>query len=235
MDRGASRAALPLAAAVLGFLAVLAAAQPRSVPGRETGRLEVVDLIVAQDERVRELQAEVRELERQVSETGVPENGQAEAQDLWRRAEELAVLAGGAAVTGPGVKVVLDDSSAGRSPTGNPDDLVVHEQDIQTVVNSLWSAGAEAVAINGQRLSSASAVRCAGNTLLLHGSLQTPPYEIEAIGDAETLQATLAEQPGMDRLLAHANAFGLGFTVQTGTVHIGGDTPTPALVRAEPV
>lgn len=234
MERRASRAALPLAAAVLGFLAVLAAAQPRSVPARDSGRLEVVDLIVAQDERVRELQTEVRELERQVSETGAREDGGAEIADLRRRADELAVLAGGTPLVGPGVTVVLDDSTAGRSPTGNPDDLVVHEQDIQTVVNSLWASGAEAVAINGERLSSVSAVRCAGNTLLLHGSLQTPPYEIEAIGDPEELRASLPEQPGMAPLLARVSAFGLRLSVQAATVQISGESSAPALARAEP-
>lgn len=234
MDRRAPRAALPLAAAILGFLAVMAAAQPRSAPGRETGRLRVVDLIVAQDERVRELQREVRELEQQLSEMGRRGDVDAEVADLRRRADELAVFAGGAALAGPGVQVVLDDSSASRSPTGNPDDLVVHEQDIQTVVNALWAAGAEAVAINGQRLSSVSAVRCAGNTLLLHGSLETPPYEIDAIGNAEEMRSSLLDRPGMDRLASRVGAFGLRLEITAGSVRIPGGTPAPTLASAEP-
>lgn len=234
MDRRAPRAALPLAAAILGFLAVLAAAQPRSAPGRETGRLEVVDLIVAQDQRIQELQGEVRELERQLSETTDRAGMDVEVEVLRRTAEELAVTAGGAALAGPGVEVVLDDSSASRAPTGNPDDLVVHEQDIQTVVNALWAAGAEAMAINGHRLSSVSAVRCAGNTLLLHGSLQTPPYEIVAIGDPQVLRSSFMEQPGLDRLLARVNTFGLRLDVRSGPVRIPEGSPVPVLERAAP-
>lgn len=232
MDRRAPRAALPLAAGILGFLAVLAAAQPRSVPARETGRLEVVDLIVAQDRRVQELQSEVRELETELQETTAPGGGEADA--LRRSAEELAVTAGVVALAGPGLEVTLDDSSASRAPTGNPDDLVVHEQDIQTVVNALWAAGAEAVAINGHRLSSISAVRCAGNTLLLHGTLQTPPYEIVAIGEPEPLRESFAEGPGVDRLISRVHAFGVRLEVRSGDVRIPGAAPAPVLEGAAP-
>jgi uncharacterized protein YlxW (UPF0749 family) len=232
MDRRAPRAALPLAAGILGVLAVMAAAQPRSAPARETGRLEVVDLIVTQDRRIQELQAEVRDLEAQLHDTTGPTGGEADA--LRRSAEDLAVTAGRVALAGPGVEVTLDDSTASRAPTGNPDDLVVHEQDIQTVVNALWASGAEAVAINGHRLSSLSAVRCAGNTLLLHGTLQTPPYEIVAIGDPERLQGSFAEGPGMDRLVSRVHTFGVRLEVRPGDVRIPGAAPAPVVERATP-
>jgi uncharacterized protein YlxW (UPF0749 family) len=68
-----------------------------------------------------------------------------------------------------------DDSSLRQLPTGNLNDLVIHSQDVQAVVNGLWKAGAEAVAINGQRLVSTSAVLCVGNTLLLNGTVHSPP------------------------------------------------------------
>jgi uncharacterized protein YlxW (UPF0749 family) len=116
--------------------------------------------------------------------------------------------------------VTLEDSSASNSPTGDPNDLVIHEQDIQTVVNALWAAGAEALSVNGERLTSTSAVRCAGNTLLLHGEVHSPPYEIRAIGDPDALAATLPRQAGMGRLLEDVRAFGLGLEIEPGPVAI---------------
>ncbi len=235
MERQASRVALPIAAATLGFLAVVAATAPRTAPARDTRRLEVVDLISVQDERVRELQDEVRGLEQRIAGLGQGSAlGDESVRDLRAEAQRLAAYSGGAALEGPGVTVVLDDSSSSRSPTGDPNDLVVHEQDIQTVVNALWAAGAEAVAINGQRLSSISAVRCAGNTLLLHGVVHSPPYEIGAIGDPAALAASLPAQPGIERLLEAVEAFGLGYEVKVGSVRIPPGTLTPTLSRAFP-
>ena len=217
MDRPGSRFAMPLAAGVLGFLAVLAAAQPQAVPGRESSRLEIVDLIEQQDGRVRELREEVAGLEARIREAGGGETSAA-IGELRAEAEALAVPAGAAPLRGPGITVVLDDSSASRSGTGDPNDLIVHERDIQTVVNALWAAGAEAVAINGERLSSLSAVRCAGNTLLLHGVVHSPPYEIRAIGDPDALEGSLEDSPGMRRLHEAVRAFGLGLEIERGSL-----------------
>jgi uncharacterized protein YlxW (UPF0749 family) len=217
MDRP-PRVAVPLAAALLGFLAVVAASQPPQAR-RESRRLELADLIRQEDARVRALRREVRALEEDLdaaAETRTRAGGALEG--LEARTTELAMRAGLAAASGPGVVVTLDDSSAARSPTGDPNDLIVHERDIQTVVNALWAAGAEAVAVAGERLTSRSAVRCAGSTLLLHGTLRTPPYEISAIGNPEVLEASLTRQPGMARMQAVVQTFGLGFSVQRAPV-----------------
>lgn len=234
MARG-SRLAFPLAAGLLGFLAVVAAVQPRA-PARESRRLELVDLIVLQDERVRELQAEVQTLERELESVsgGAAATG-TNARELGRAADELAARAGVAPLEGPGVVVTLDDSPARRSPTGDPNDLVVHERDIQTLVNALWGAGAEAIALNGERLSSVSAVRCAGNTLLLHGAVHSPPYEVAAIGDPDRLQGTLTAQPGMDRLFQAVQAFGIRLTVEPRPVRVAPGPAAPVIEQAVPI
>jgi uncharacterized protein YlxW (UPF0749 family) len=226
--------AMPLAAAILGFLAVLAAAEPSAIPRRESSRLEMVDLIGQQDDRVRVLREEVRDLEERVRELGSGELG-AEIGELRAESERLAVAAGASPLRGPGLTVVLEDSSASRSASGNPDDLIVHERDIQAVVNALWAAGAEAVAINGERLSSLSAVRCAGNTLLLHGVVHSPPYEIRAIGDPVALETTLAGSPRMRRLLDAVSAFGLGLAIDPGPVVVPRGRGVRDLARAAPV
>jgi uncharacterized protein YlxW (UPF0749 family) len=236
MDRGASRLALPLAVGILGFLAVLAAADPRIAPGRDYRRLELVDLIAEQDARVRDLQADVRSLEQELERVGESSGVRdGRIEELRDRAQGLAVFAGNAALEGPGVVVTLDDSTSSRSPSGDPNDLVVHEEDIQTVVNALWSAGAEAIAVNGERLSSLSAVRCAGNTLLLHGRLHSPPYAVAAVGEPEAITAALPGQPGMDRWLGAVASFGLGYEVETrDRVLVPAGATSLALARARP-
>lgn len=234
MVGGPSRIAVALATGLLGFLAVQSASQPRVAPARGIRRLELVDLIEQQDRRVRSLRNDVRDLRRELAEVGALGPGSAEIVSIEGEIGRLADVAGGGALEGPGVVVTLDDSGAARSPTGDPNDLLVHERDIQTVVNALWAAGAEAVALNGHRLTSVSAVRCAGNTLLLNGTVHSPPYEILAIGDPDALQDSLAARPGMDRLLAAARTFGLRYLVEAGTVRIpeGGPIPALGLVRS---
>ena len=234
MIPGPSRVAVSLAAGLLGFLAVQAASQPREAPTRGIRRLEIVDLIRQQDQRVRALRTEVRSLRRDLAGASRMGPATAEVRATAAEVDELTAMAGGGGLSGPGVVVTLDDSDLSRSPSGDPNDLVIHEQDIQTVVNALWRAGAEAVAVAGHRLTSASAVRCAGNTLLLHGTVQSPPYEIVAIGDPVALRDSLAGGPGIDRVLAAAGAFGLRYVVEEGTVRIPGGTVVPELVSARP-
>ena len=229
MQRPAPRAPMAIAAALLGFLSVLAARQPPAAT-RDLRRLELVDLIRLEDARVRRLAAEVRGLEAQLSEAGTDRSGR-----LRRHVAGAAAQNGTAPVEGPGVVVTLDDSPARRSPTGDPNDLIVHERDIQTVVNALWAAGAEAVGIGGERLTTLSAVRCAGNTLLLHGRLHSPPYRIGGIGDASSMAASLPRQSGMGRLLAAVHDVGLQLEVDTATVRVGAGQTSPAVQLARPV
>ena len=83
------------------------------------------------------------------------------------------------------------------------------------MVNALWAGGAEAMTIMGIRVISTSAVRCVGNTLLLHGQVFSPPFRIEAIGDQARMRATLAADPGVRAFQDAATAFGLGYRVDT--------------------
>jgi uncharacterized protein YlxW (UPF0749 family) len=223
--------AVPLAAALLGFLAVLAASQPEQ-PLRETRRLELADLIRQEGARVERLRAQVGSLERSLEELARASGG--DLGGLTRRLESLETIAGAGSLEGPGIVVRLDDSGSARSATGDPNDLLVHEQDIQTVVNALWSAGAEAVAVAGQRLTGLSAVRCTGNTLLLHGRVHVPPYVIGAIGNPRALATGLSARPGMDRLLAAVESFGIRLSIETGSVRIPGGGSPASLKLASP-
>lgn len=95
------------------------------------------------------------------------------------------------------------------------DDYVVHQQDVQAVVNALWEGGAEAMMLMDQRVISTSAVRCVGNTLILQGRVYSPPYVITAIGDQSALTAALEASPTVGIYLQWVQAAGLGYDVKT--------------------
>lgn len=92
---------------------------------------------------------------------------------------------------------------------------MVHQQDIQAVLNALWGAGAEAIALQDQRLIATSAPRCVGNTLLLDGRTYSPPYTVTAIGDPTALSAALAADPQIRLYKQYVIRFGLGYTEQS--------------------
>lgn len=121
-------------------------------------------------------------------------------------------------VAGPGVRVALTDAprdSDGNYPLdADPDDLVVHQQDVQAVVNGLWAGGAEAMTIMDQRVLTTSAVRCIGNTLLLHGRTYSPPFVITAIGNPAAMRATLDREPGVRLFRQYVQRYQLGFAVR---------------------
>jgi uncharacterized protein YlxW (UPF0749 family) len=136
-------------------------------------------------------------------------------QAMQRRAAELAGEADMNPVHGPGLVVVLNDAQRdanGRFPRdATPDDLVVHQQDIDGVLNAMWSAGAEAIQMQDQRIIATSVVRCVGNTLLLNGRTYSPPYSITAIGNAAATQAALDADPLVTLYKQYVVRFGLGY------------------------
>jgi uncharacterized protein YlxW (UPF0749 family) len=134
---------------------------------------------------------------------------------MLRRSAELAGEASMDPVHGPGLVVTLQDAQRdanGRFPRdASPDDLVVHQQDIQAVLNALWSAGTEAIQMQDQRIIATSVPRCVGNTLLLNGRTYSPPYTITAIGNAAAMQAALASAPLVTLYKQYVVRFGLGY------------------------
>jgi uncharacterized protein YlxW (UPF0749 family) len=135
---------------------------------------------------------------------------------ITNRSAKLALDAGLDPMRGPGLVVTLNDAqrdAEGRFPRdATPDDLVVHQQDIQAVLNALWSAGAEGIQVQDQRIIGTSAPRCVGNTLLLNGRTYSPPYVIKAIGDAPAMKAALAAAPLVILYKQYVVRFGLGYS-----------------------
>ncbi len=164
-------------------------------------------------DRVSVLTDEVGSLSRQVSNDRV--------EELQKQVDALRGPAGFSPVSGPGLTVTLDDAPkealvAAREPGGiTEDELVVHQQDIQAVVNALWAGGAEAMTIQGQRVISTTGIKCVGNTVVLHGVPYSPPYRIAAIGDQGTLQRSLDASEYVAAYLTFVDAFELGYEVQS--------------------
>jgi uncharacterized protein YlxW (UPF0749 family) len=207
-----ARPALVLGFVLLGFLAVVAArSQPADPDARLPRQFRLVGLIHRQEAQAGDLRVEADRLRDRLAairrDAATRHAGSADAEHQLGRIGESNGLV---ALAGPGVKVTLDDSSLRQSPTGNLNDLVIHSQDVQAVVNGLWRAGAEAVAINGQRLVSTSAVLCVGNTLLLNGTVHSPPYVITALGAKE---GQFEDDDLVRRLHDDADVFGLRFSV----------------------
>jgi uncharacterized protein YlxW (UPF0749 family) len=122
-------------------------------------------------------------------------------------------------VAGPGITVVLDDaSSIPTDPNVDLNQLVVHQSDLQAVVNALWAGGAEAMTVSGQRIVATSAVRCVGNTLLLNGHVYSPPYRVVAIGPYSSMHDELGVSPGVTLYRQAASYYGLGYTVAQSDV-----------------
>lgn len=120
---------------------------------------------------------------------------------LSKEMETVKMGAGVVALEGPGIIVTIDDSKRQTKPGENPNLYLIHDDDILKVINELFAAGAEAISINEQRLIASSEIRCAGPTLSVNNTRYSPPYEIRAIGDPQTLENSLKMRGGVAETL----------------------------------
>jgi uncharacterized protein YlxW (UPF0749 family) len=225
------RIGVPVAALAAGLLFATSATTSHGFDLRVTGRDDVNSLVNREQRMViaqgAQLAAVQHRLQAATSLAAKSDTRVAQARD---QANAIAGAAGLEPVTGPALSVTLNDAPAlpgkqrGAVP---PDYLVVHQQDVQAVVNALWTGGAEAMTLQGQRVISTSAVRCVGNTLLLHGVVYSPPYTVQAIGDPQKLRKALDAAPDVIIYKQYVDAYQLGFKVATE-----GDVTMPAFVGA---
>lgn len=169
--------------------------------------------LAAADGRMQELRAVVDEA---TDDAADRDQGVATVRDSTAA---VAAAVGMEAVRGPGLTITLDDAQPAildeqTRATASNDDLVVHQQDVQSVVNALWAGGAEAVQLMDQRVVSTSAVRCVGTTLVLQGRIYPPPYTITAIGDGTALRTALAGSPGVRLYQQYADRYGLVYDLE---------------------
>ncbi len=136
--------------------------------------------------------------------------GRAGVRALNAEVDRLRAVAGFTALQGPGVVIEIRDSARPLQAGEDPNDVLVHYSDLQAVVNELWAAGAEAVAVNGQRFAAGSSIQCVGTTLLVNRRRITSPFRIEGIGDPAVLDAYLHRPDGE---VAYLAAFGFPVSV----------------------
>jgi uncharacterized protein YlxW (UPF0749 family) len=193
-------------------------------PGRYTDLASLVssesDEYDALQERVAELNAEVARLTAKVNDRDV--------KRLQRKVERLKDPAGLVARTGPGVTITLSDApeeviAAAEDAGRDVNDNLVHQQDIQTVVNAMWKGGATAVVIQGQRVVSTTGIKCEGNAVQLQGRPYSQPYVISAVGDPVRLAAAIDEDAYVTDYRTYS---------EDPTIAVGWDMQSEALITA---
>ncbi|MDQ4038978.1 MAG: DUF881 domain-containing protein [Actinomycetota bacterium] len=220
MRRSSAWRALAVASAVLmGLLFATTAITARGTTLRAGPETRLLGLIDDLQRRTDQQSRTLADLQEQVQAAlSRAEDLDAGAGIAGEVAEVGAVSAGLTAVHGSGVTITLDDApreAGGELPPGaRPDDVVIHQSDIQAVVNALWASGVDAVTIMGERIVATSAVLCVGNTLLLQGRTYSPPYRIDAIGDPDDIRTALEGSTGVALLTQAVRSFGLEFSVQ---------------------
>jgi uncharacterized protein YlxW (UPF0749 family) len=202
--------------------------------------LKLSDLIHDRSQANAGLEDATGAVRREVDALAERDDGSTRAEDA--RLKALQKAAGTEPLTGRAVTVTLNDAPPGAKaripnvPEPQPNDLVIHQQDLQAVVNALWQGGARGIRVMDQRLISTSAVRCVGNTLILQGRVYSPPYKVTAVGDPGSLQKALADSPAIQNYQLYVNAYGLGWKVEDhGAVTLPGYSGTVDLHYAKPV
>jgi len=210
-------------ALVVGMLAFLLTVDLRTQDTAskitEGRRSELAAIVAERQQRTAALEARLAQLRGQVASLAASA-GSTTLQELQSATDRIGAASGTTAVAGPGIVVRLADSTSGDQ-SANPSDTKIQDVDIQAVVNALWSAGAEAIAVNGQRLVSTSAIRNAGGAVLVNFRVLTSPYLVSAVGDPAAMRSAFEGSDIAKRFRAWEQVYGLGFSVeQPSTIHL---------------
>ena len=206
----------PIVLVLLGFLVSTGFVQERLREQQlPTRRQELQTLVRERRADVRALAAEVADLSDRLA--GIQDRlaaGSSDVRAVVEETEALRVPAGMAGAHGPGVVVELADSPRAPSSRAESADLRIQDADIQLVVNTLWRAGAEVVAVNGRRIVTTTAIRQAGGTILVNYRAVASPYRVVAIGDADALVDRMMGSEVAERFRVWTEIYGLRFSVQ---------------------
>ncbi len=206
-----SKLGLAAGLVVAALVVTLGAAEARiSAPVVAKEREELIDRINAETEAADTLESNVDKLRADVSER----QRKALEQHGGDQGQLVALLAGATPVEGPGAKLIVDDAKntdqgggGPRESSGFADTGRVRDRDMQRVVNGLWESGAEAIAINGQRLTALSAIRAAGDAILVDNRPLVPPYTVLAVGDGKKLATAFRDSADGQYLQALKESF----------------------------
>lgn len=203
---------LGVALLALGFLiaAQLRAEGPR-VRYTTQERSPLVETVLSLTATQDDLKARILELNDRIATLQSEGEGSAQqVRDLNDRLEEARIAAGLVALEGPGVVLQLSDAAVPPPAGGNMADYLVSGRDIRAVVEELWLAGAEAIAVNAERVTPSSAIIDIGGSILVNSAYLAPPYQVRAIGPADLFDRLSASAGFADFLRARAEAFGIG-------------------------
>jgi uncharacterized protein YlxW (UPF0749 family) len=226
------RGSLAAVLALVGFLTLVASSGVKEAKrGAESRRTGLVKLIHTRQGEVETLGKELVRLRNDVA--AARHRLSATSAEDARRLRDVQMWAGTTAMSGPGLEVRLSDSRESKSSESDRESFSVHDVDLQLVVNALWDAGGEAVAVNGQRLVATSPIRAAGETITVNFRPLVPPYKIEVIGaDKKQFERSEVAQ----RFRQWAEEYGLGFSVKhkskiavpayAGTLQLSSARPT---------
>ncbi|MFD6880327.1 MULTISPECIES: DUF881 domain-containing protein [unclassified Streptomyces] len=213
------KAKLALAAGlvVAAMVVTLGAAQARiAAPVLAKERQELIDRVERADAGANGLERDIERLRTEVADR----QGAALQQHGGDQGRLVALLSGATEVRGPGVKLVVDDAKGAAAGGGGPRESAgfsdtgrVRDRDMQRIVNGLWQAGAEAVSINGQRLTALSAIRAAGDAILVDNKPLVPPYEVLAVGDKKRLGTNFQDSVDGQYLHVLQESYGIRYTL----------------------
>ena len=202
-----------ISAALAGFLFVASGITADGTNIRTGGLEDLRSLVLDRANKVAVLQDEVDTLSREVNDLSLVNVDPVLSSQII----VLEQVTGLTPVTGSALEISLNDAPRelgdALGPGIAPDDLVVHQQDVQAVVNAMWRGGATAIQVMDQRIISTSAIRCVGNTLSLQGRVYSPPFVVTAVGNISELQQALADEPGVSLYREYVDRFNLGFDV----------------------
>lgn len=200
-SRRAWRVGTPVVLLLSGTLFVVSAQNSDGTDLRPTRYTDIASIVEAESTELEQLNARAAALNSEIDTLTTNLNAR-DGNRYNRRIDELEDPTGFTAKQGAAVTVTLDDASAEQLATAtNSDeanDMVVHQQDIQAVVNAMWRAGAEAVTIQGKRIIATTGIKCSGNTVQLQGQPYSPPYVITAIGDQLELVNEIQRDPAVE-------------------------------------
>ncbi len=165
------------------------------------------------------LKAQLADLRAQLDAIQVGAASQSTAsRDLQARIEELRSAAGLTERTGDGVVITLDDArSTSPAQTTNVDKSICHSTDLTDIVNTAWRGGAQAIAINGERVVGSTSVYCVGSTIMVNGTLMSPPFSVLVIGPQNEVLAAYDDPNELRDIKQRRDVYGLGFRVTRTT------------------
>jgi uncharacterized protein YlxW (UPF0749 family) len=135
-------------------------------------------------------------------------------KEINTKLEQQKMMAGLLAVEGPGVQVILDDSSLRlASAPADSSDYLIHEYDLRDVINLLWQAGSEAIAVNDERIVATTSIYCVGSTIMVNDTRLSPPYLIQAVGNSTAQEDVFRNPAYLKEIKQRAELYGVQFEV----------------------